>query len=111
MPGLRRSAPAIATETPARVAAAFSWMSFSRFVEVFPVRTGWLVVWGVYEEMGAVRKVAGQRLYPTLDGARPRVAAAIRTLTGDDALVRECLVRFDRTEFPEHRSPPLPEPL
>jgi hypothetical protein len=86
-------------------------MSFSRFVEVYPVRTGWLVLWGQYEEMGAIRQVVGQRVYSDLAGVRPRAAAAIRELTGDDALATECLIRFDRTDFPDHRPAPLPDAL
>lgn len=111
MPSLHHPPTMLSTESAPRAEPAFSWMSFSRYVEVYPVRTGWLVIWGVYEDMGAVRKVAGQRIYETLAGVRPRVAAAIRELTGDERLSRECLVRFDRTSFPDHRAAPLPESL
>jgi hypothetical protein len=102
----RRPPQAISTESQRRAEPVFAWLTFSRFVEVYPVQTGWLVLWGRYEQQGAVRKIVGQRVYATLDGVRGRASAAIRELTGDEALARECLVRFDRTPFPHHLAEP-----
>lgn len=90
---------------------AFSWTDYSRFVEVAPVSLGWLVLWGRYHEMGRRRELRGQRTYADLAGARRRVADAVLELTHNPALVSEALVRFDRTDFPHHRAPVLPEPL
>src|SRR5688572_776293 len=51
-------------------AFAFVWKDFSRYVEVHPVQTGWLVVWGRYEDQGQRKLLLGNRTYPTLAGAR-----------------------------------------
>ena len=88
--------------------ALFSWKDYSRFVQVAPVARGWLVLWGRYREMGAIRELDGARTYRDLDGARRRVADAVFELTRDPALVSEALVRFDRTAFPAHPRQPLP---
>jgi len=99
------------TESARRAAPAFSWKSFSRFVEVYPVQTGWLVLWGRYERQGAIRRLAGQRVYRNLAGVRARLADAVQELTGRSELVAEALILFDRHRFPPHRPEPLPEPL
>ena len=99
------------TESVRRAAPAFSWKSFSRFVEVYPVATGWLVIWGRYEQQGAIRRLDGQRVYRDLAGVRTRLADAIRQLTGKRELVAEALILFDRHRFPPHHPEPLPEPL
>jgi hypothetical protein len=99
-----------ADESVRRAAPVFVWKSFSRFVEVYPVHTGWLVLWGRYERQGAVRKLAGQRVYADPGGVRGRLAAAVEDLTGDRALVAEAVTLFDRAALPEHRGT-LPAPL
>ncbi len=111
MPLFHKPPPSISSESAPRAEPAFAWLSFSRFVEVYPVRTGWLVMWGRYEDLGAIRHVAGQRTYSALDGVRPRIAAAIREMTGDDALATESLIRFDHTSFPDHQPARLADPL
>ena len=89
----------------------FVWKDFSRFVEVAPVRTGWLVLWGRYEAQGARKVLLGNRTYTTLAGARRRFADAALELTRDPRLVADGLTLFDRHPFP-HREPiRLPEPL
>jgi len=97
-------------DTVPRPEPEFAWRSFSRYVEVYPVRTGWLVVWGRYERLGAVRIVIGNRTYPILDGVRSRVAVAALALTGSRDLATEATTLFDRHAFPEHRGV-LPDPL
>ncbi|MCC6315653.1 MAG: hypothetical protein IT337_16765 [Thermomicrobiales bacterium] len=92
-------------------APVFVWKSFSRFVEVYPVETGWLVLWGRYEDRGARRVLSGQRVYAGLVGARARLRQAVLDLTSDAALAGEALVLFDRHRFPAHRPRPLPPPL
>ena len=106
-----RRPPIIATESAPRAEPAFSWLSFSRYVEVYRVRIGWLVIWGVYQQTGAIRTVAGQRVYATPQDARARVSAAILALTGSHDLARECLIRFDRTPFPDSAPAALPPTL
>jgi hypothetical protein len=91
--------------------APFVWKDFSRFVELRPVRTGWLVVWGRYEEAGRRKVLAGTQTYPALDGARRRVADAVLELTKRPDLAREALVLLDRHRFPPHQPAPHPDPL
>lgn len=90
---------------------AFVWKSFSRFVELYPVRTGWLVLWGRYENLGRRKLLAGNRTYPDIRGARRRLADAVLELTDDPELAQEALTLLDRAELPSHRPAPLPEPL
>jgi hypothetical protein len=91
--------------------AVFVWKDFSRFVAVSPVARGWLVLWGEYHDKGRDRKLAGQRTYVDLAGARRRVADAVFELTHDGALVAEAVTRFDRTAFPAHVAELPEEPL
>lgn len=95
----------------AAVPPAFTWKSFSRFVELHPVRSGWLVLWGRYEDLGARKLLAGNRIYPDLAGARRRIADAVLELTGKPDLAREALTLLDRARLPDHRPLPLPDPL
>ena len=76
---------------------AFSYRSFSRYVEVFDVSTGWLVVWGRYEDQVETRIILGQRTYTDLFGVRNRVQAAVEDLTRDRELVFEATTLFDRS--------------
>lgn len=99
------------TESSRRVPPAFAWASFSRFVEVYPVETGWLTIWGRYEQQGAIRRLAGRRVYRDLGGVRRRLADAVEVLTGDRALVAEALTLFDRHRFPLHHVQALPARL
>jgi hypothetical protein len=75
----------------------FSWKDFSRFIDVARVEKGWLVLWGIYREMGAVRELSGQRTYTDLAGVRRRVADAAFELTHDERHASEALLLFDRT--------------
>lgn len=75
----------------------FSWKDFSRFVEVARVEKGWLVLWGIYRDMGATRDLKGQRTYTELSGVRRRVADAAFELTRSDRLASEAILLFDRT--------------
>ena len=99
------------TESTRRSEPAFAWKSFARFVEVYPVQTGWLTLWGRYEQQGAVRRLAGQRVYADLAGVRGRLDDAVQELTGQRALAEEALILFDRHRFPSHTAEPLAEPL
>ncbi len=99
------------TESARRAAAAFAWKSFGRFVEVYPVATGWLTLWGHYQRHGTIRRLAGQRVYTDLGGVRARLADAVQELTGRRQLVAEALILFDRHRFPPHHPEPLPDPL
>jgi hypothetical protein len=87
---------AAAANDRSRDAPAFAWQDFSRFVEVSPVRTGWLVVWGRYEDQGRRRLVLGNRIYPELAGVRRRLANEALALTGRPHLAEEALELFDR---------------
>jgi hypothetical protein len=82
----------------------FDWKDHSRFVEIFPVSTGWLVLWGKYEEMGAVRTLHGSRVYRSAEGARRRLAWAIVGLTRNPVDARDALRLLDHTGgLPSHR--------
>lgn len=99
-----------AVESARRAAPAFVWKSFSRYVEVYPVQTGWLVLWGRYEQQGAIRVLAGQRVYADLVGVRSRLLDAVEELTGERELVAEAATLFDRASLPVHRGM-LPGPI
>ena len=82
----------------------FDWKDHSRFVEIYPVSTGWLVLWGRYEEMGAVRTLRGSRVYRSAEGARRRLAWAIVGLTRNPVEARDALRLLDRKGgLPSHR--------
>ena len=82
----------------------YDWIDHSRFVEVYPVSTGWLVIWGRYEEMGAVRTLAGSRIYRTAEGARRRLAWAVVGFTKNPVDARDALRSLDRQGgLPAHR--------
>ncbi len=102
---------AILAQPQADTPPPFVWKDFSRYVEVHPVQTGWLVLWGRYEEQGKRKILFGNRTYPTLEGARRRCADAVLELTRKPALVAEALMFFDRFPFPDHRPIDLPDPL
>ena len=91
--------------------AAFLWKDFSRFVEVHPVQTGWLVLWGHYEERGARKVLTGNRTYADPAGARRRLADAVLELTRRPPLADEALALFDRSPVTTHRPGSLPDPL
>jgi hypothetical protein len=97
--------------TQADPAAGFVWKDFGRFVEVHPVRSGWLVLWGRYEAAGRRKTLAGTRTYADLAGARRRLAAAVLELTRKPALAAEATALLDRHPFPPHDPAPLPAPL
>lgn len=89
---------------------AFVWRDHSRFVEVHPVRTGWLVVWGRYADFGAIRSTEGHTVYQTLAGAQCRVVDAALELTRSPRAASEASQMFDLFSFPEH-SVELPTPI
>ncbi len=91
--------------------SGFVWKDFSRYVEVHPVRTGWLVVWGRYSDAGAKKHIEGNRTYTDLAAARRRVADAALELTRTPDLAADALVRFDHFSFPDHQATALMDPL
>lgn len=96
-----------ATEKP-----AFSWRDHSRYVDVCAVRTGWLVVWGRYEDAGARKLVYGSRVYRDVDGARRRLLTAIVELTANPGAAEDALALLNRQGGLARREfPDLPEPL
>ena len=90
---------------------AFAWRDHSRFVEIVPVRTGWLVLWGRYEDMGRRRISYGNRIYRDLAGVRRRLADAVVELTGNRQEAIDALALLDRQGLPEHTPQALPSPL
>jgi hypothetical protein len=90
---------------------AFRWVDHSRFVEVQPVRTGWLVLWGRYEDAGRRKVLLGNQTYRSLDGVRQRLANAVLDLTGKRMLAQEAVAIFERFPIPPHQPAELPEPL
>ncbi len=89
---------------------SFIWNDSGRFVEVHPVKMGWLVVWGHYEDLGTVRIDEGNATYQSLAGARRRVADAALELTRSPQTASDAMTLFDYHEFPSHTGD-LPEPL
>jgi hypothetical protein len=75
------------------------------------VQTGWLVIWGRYEDQGQRKLLLGNRTYPTLAGARRRFADAALELTRNPHLVADGLSLFDRHPFPDRAPVELPAPL
>lgn len=102
---------AILAQPGANAPTPFVWKDFSRYVEVHPVQIGWLVLWGRHEEQGKRKILFGNRIYPTLEGARRRFADAALELTRNPNLAAEALTLFDRFPFPDHRPIDLPDPL
>jgi hypothetical protein len=90
---------------------AFTWRDHSRYVEIVPVRTGWLVVWGRYEDMGRRRLTLGNRVYRDLAGVRRRLADAIVELTGNRREAVDALALLNRRGLPDHTPQDLPAPL
>ena len=91
--------------------AAFAWKDHGRFVELHPVQTGWLVLWGRYEELGRRKVLLGNRTYRDIAGARRRLADAGIELTRKPALAAKALTLLDRSPLPPHGSEPLPASL
>lgn len=89
---------------------SFIWNDHGRFVEVHPVTTGWLVVWGHHEDLGAVRVNEGNATYLSLTAARRRVADAALELTRSPQAAADATKLFDFHRFPAHEGT-LPEPL
>ena len=90
---------------------AFNWRDRGRFVELHPVQTGWLLLWGKDEAAGRRKVVVGNRVYPTLCDARRRLADSVLDLTRQPRLAAQALDLFDHTPFRAHRAAQLPEPL
>ncbi len=81
----------------------YEWKDHSRFVEIYPVSRGWLVLWGTYEEMGAVRSLAGSRIYINGDAVRRRMAREIVRFTRNPVDARDALRLLDRQGgLPQH---------
>lgn len=90
----------------------YAWQDFSRYVEVIPVQTGWLVNWGHYEQLGAVKLIHGTRVYRDETGVRRRLADAIVQFTHNPDDARYALALLDRRGgLPKHRPAPLKPPL
>ncbi|MGH2532746.1 MAG: hypothetical protein ACRDJW_10630 [Thermomicrobiales bacterium] len=101
-------------EHPAAVVErlAFAWKDHSRYVNVVAVQTGWLVVWGKYEDAGARKLVHGSQVYRDPDGARRRLVAAIVELTAHPGHAADALALLDRQGGLMRRElPGLPDPL
>lgn len=81
----------------------FDWKDYGRFVEVYAVSSGWLVLWGRYERMGNVRATQGMRIYRDAAGVRRRIGAAVQELTGKPVDARDAQTLFDaRGGLPAH---------
>lgn len=90
---------------------AYAWRDHSRYLEIVPIRTGWLVVWGRYEEMGRRRLTLGNRVYRDVDGVRRRLVDAVVELTGNRQEAIDALALFNARGVPEHLPQELPVPL
>ncbi len=90
----------------------YQWLDHSRYVEVLPVQTGWLVNWGLYKELGRIKLIYGSRTYRDESGVRRRLAASIIGFTKKPADARDALMLLDRQGgLPKHRPAPLKEAL
>jgi hypothetical protein len=90
----------------------YEWKDHSRYVEVIPVQTGWLVNWGLYEQKGAVKHIHGTRIYRDEAGVRRRLVDAIVQFTRNQDDARHALALLDhRGGLPKHRPAPLKAPL
>jgi hypothetical protein len=99
------------TPNPELGVPAYSWRDHSRYVEIVPVRTGWLVVWGRYENMGRHRLTVGNRVYRDLAGVRRRLVDAVVELTGNRREAIDALALLNRRGLPAHTAQDLPGPL
>lgn len=90
---------------------AFAWRDHSKYVEVVPVRTGWLVVWGRYEEMGKRRLTLGNRIYRDIAGVRRRVVDAVMELTHNQQEALDALGLLMAKGLPDYVPAALPDPL
>ncbi|MFL5760921.1 MAG: hypothetical protein ACJ789_14450 [Thermomicrobiales bacterium] len=90
---------------------AFEWKDHSRFVNIYLVERGWLVVWGKYEDLGTRKLVYGHQIYRDLDGVKRRVTTAIIELTANPSLVHDALALLARQGLPPHRPQDLPATL
>jgi len=86
---------------------AFDWKDHSRFVEVVPVQTGWLVVWGHYEDLGARKYNHGSRVYRDLPSVRRRIADVVKEFTRKESEARDALTQFDLKRIEERTFPAL----
>ena len=98
------------TVSPDAERGSFIWNDSGRFAEVHPVATGWLVVWGHYEDLGTIRIDEGNAVYASLASARRRVADAALELTRSPQAATDATTLFDFHEFPAH-DPHIPAPL
>jgi hypothetical protein len=81
---------------------AYSWRDHSRYAEIIPVQTGWMVVWGRYEQNGRARVTIGQRVYRDLAGVSRRLAEAVIELTGNRQEALDALALLEKRGLPEH---------
>ena len=83
--------------------ALYAWIDHGRFAEVYAVTTGWLVIWGAWEQMGSVRTLHGTRIYRDERSVRRRLAWAVLALTGEPQEARDALTVLDaRGGLPKH---------
>ena len=88
-------------------APLYEWKDHSRFIEVMPVQTGWLIVWGRYEDQGKVKHVHGSRVYRDLAGVRRRLADVVNEFTKSRQEAADALMEFERLNLPKHTPAPL----
>ena len=90
----------------------YQWLDHSRYVEVLPVQTGWLVNWGLYKELGRIKLIYGTRTYRDEAGVRRRLAASVIAFTKKADEARDALMLLDRQGgLPRHRPAPLKDSL
>ena len=74
----------------------YEWKDHSRFVEIYPISSGWLTLWGMYEAMGARRVLHGSRIYLECHAVRRRMAWEIVRFTRNPIEARNALRLLDR---------------
>jgi len=85
----------------------YEWKDHSRYLEVMPVQTGWLIVWGLYEDLGKVKHIHGSRVYRDLAGVRRRLADVVTAFTNKPQEAADALMEFERLNLPKHTPAPL----
>jgi hypothetical protein len=80
----------------------YDWKDHSRYVEVTPVQTGWLIVWGLYEDLGKIKRIYGNQVYRDLAGVRRRLADVVTEFTRKPQEAADALMEFERANLPDH---------
>lgn len=88
-------------------APLYEWKDHGRYVEITPVQTGWLIVWGHYEDLGKTKHIHSNRVYRDLAGVRRRLADVVAEFTKKPQEAADALMELERLNLPIHNPAPL----